>query len=116
MEYKIESSKWGPYISIDGKMVFYDFFLDTNTWAKDLPKSVENPRITYHMWFSPLNSIQDSSTKILASKSLAGLEGVLKDAKEKAIKDNITKPEFEAIKDNLSKITTENYRIFFLLR
>ena len=116
MEFKLEPSKWGPYIVHEGKDLFYDFFLDRSKHAKDLPEVIENPKITYHMWFYPKDLATPHLGDILGSRSLEGLGEELVKAKEKAIRDNRSSSEYETILSNLPKITTENYINYFLLR
>src|SRR5689334_23078535 len=98
MEYEIEPSKWGPYILVDDKMIFYDFILDKSIYAKDLPSKIENPIITYHMWYSPKEPKRDEAGDILAARTLEGLEQVLEIAKKEALKRATNKEDHETIK------------------
>ena len=114
MEYIVKPSKWGPHIEIDGKMIFYDFVLDARMNAKDIPPTVTNPVITYHMWYSP-KDLKSLTGDILAARSLDGLERVLEVAKEEALKRASNKEDKETIKANNPHITTEKHTRYFLL-
>ena len=114
MEYKIESSKWGPFISFEGMMVFYDFVLDRSMNAKDLPSKVENPIVTYHMWYSPMD-LKSPIGDILAARTLGGLEQELEIAKREAIK-RANRVDLAILEQNHPLITTAKHTRYFLLR
>ncbi len=124
MKYLIESSKWGPFISFNRGMVFYDFILDRSANAKDiLPQSsegspiikyAEDPIITYHMWYSP-KDLKSLTGDILAARTLDGLERELEIAKREAIR-RANKDDLAILEENNPKITTEKHTRYFLFK